>query len=486
MSAMAANTNTTDQAATDWGRRRRASSHGKSYHPRDMSHGPRRLRRQQPAPGAQSASTSTDLVPYGSDHHSYQQSDQPGSRPHRTISTPRRAARLQTHRSRCTGSRTGRRSSAPRRSWPWSRRTTRRSAIAATIKALLGQTRAPDRIVVVADNCTDRTVQIAQSFGRRVTVIETAGNRDRKVGALRTAWQQYVAYGYDYMLGVDADTVLSDNALEELEHELEMSPKVGGVMARYTFDTDLAQTRWARLLIRLQRMEFAAWTLDMLHRKRSTYVLGGQATLFRVVALQEVVDSERRLSPWDPEAQVEDMELTWALKARRWETKVSATARAYAGAMVTVKSLWAQRRKWDEGMIRLLLGSKIGAATMYPWRMQLKMLINALTRTLFIVLLTASLAIGAFKWNWIWIAPPVLAILLNLRNARKVPNHTPLDLVLATTLLAVELYLWFRLMVWTASWATVVAGIRRDGWARQYKAEGLPAGQTMIAQGEVI
>jgi biofilm PGA synthesis N-glycosyltransferase PgaC len=94
-------------------------------------------------------------------------------------------------------------------------------------KALLGQTRAPDRIVVVADNCTDRTVQIARSFGRRVTVIETVGNRDRKVGALRTAWQQYVAYGYDYMLDVDADTVLSDNALEELEQELEMSPKVG-------------------------------------------------------------------------------------------------------------------------------------------------------------------------------------------------------------------------------------------------------------------
>jgi hypothetical protein len=58
--------------------------------------------------------------------------------------------------------------------------------------------------------------------------------------------------------------------------------------------------------------------------------------------------------------------------------------------------------------------------------------------------------------------------------------------VLATTLVTVELYLWFRLMVWTTSWATAVAGIRRDGWARQYKAEGLPAGQTMIAHGEAI
>ena len=58
--------------------------------------------------------------------------------------------------------------------------------------------------------------------------------------------------------------------------------KAGGIMARYTFDPDLGQSRFARLLIRLQRMEFSSWTLDILHRKRNTYVLGGQATLFRV------------------------------------------------------------------------------------------------------------------------------------------------------------------------------------------------------------
>jgi cellulose synthase/poly-beta-1,6-N-acetylglucosamine synthase-like glycosyltransferase len=288
------------------------------------------------------------------------------------------------------------------------------------------------------------------------------------------------------MLGVDADTILAADAVEQLEAEIEENLKLGGVMARYTFDPALGQTKFARALVRLQRMEFASWTLDMLHRKRSTYVLGGQATLFRVAALQEVVENERRVSPWDPEAQVEDMELTWALTACRWETKVSATARAYAGPMLTVKSLWAQRRKWDEGMIRLLLGSKIGAATAYPWRMQLKMLINSITRALFVLLLAASLTIGAYQWKWYWLAPVGLAILLNFRNARKVPNHSKLDLLMAITLIPVELYLWFRLLVWATSWATVILGIRRDGWARQYKAEGLPAGQTRIARGQII
>ena len=41
-------------------------------------------------------------------------------------------------------------------------------------------------------------------------------------------------------------------------------------------------------------------------------------------------------------------------------------------------------------MIRLLLGSKIGAATMYPWRMQAKMALNALTRGLFVTLLATQ------------------------------------------------------------------------------------------------
>jgi poly-beta-1,6-N-acetyl-D-glucosamine synthase len=472
---MAANSKTStqpDPQATDGNRRRRGNQHATTSTRRE-SHGPTRLARR--FAGARQKSTSTDLVAYhpppttvasrGLRAQMTQLLQSAGLSMHRIQNRPPKVKLAKVvvvvpaHNEQ--------------------------ESIARTIKALLSQTRQPDRIVIVADNCADRTVEIARSFGRRITVIETTANHDRKVGALRTAWQQYVAYGYDYMLGVDADTVLSDNTLADLEHEMEMSPQVGGVMARYTFDPDMASTRWARLLIRLQRMEFAAWTLDMLHRKRSTYVLGGQATLFRVSALQEVVDAERRLSPWDPEAQVEDMELTWALKARRWETKVSATARAYAGAMVTIKSLWAQRRKWDEGMIRLLLGSKIGAATMYPWRMQAKMLINSLTRILFTVLLTASLAIGAFRWNWIWITPPVLAVLLNFRNARKVPGRTPLDMLLAVTLITVELYLWFRLLVWATSWATVIAGIRRDGWARQYKAEGLPAGQTMIAQGQI-
>jgi cellulose synthase/poly-beta-1,6-N-acetylglucosamine synthase-like glycosyltransferase len=165
------------------------------------------------------------------------------------------------------------------------------------------------------------------------------------------------------------------------------------------------------------------------------------------------------------------MELTWKLKALGWETFVSPTARAYAGPMVTIHALWAQRRKWDEGMIRLLLQSGINGATAYPWRMQLKMAVDMASRLLFMALLTVGLSTGSYRWNWIWIFPPAVAVLLNWRTTRKVPHRKLTDMVFAVTLIPVEIYLWFRLTIWTVSWLTVVAGIRRDGWARQYKAE---------------
>ncbi len=54
--------------------------------------------------------------------------------------------------------------------------------IGATLASLEAQTRRPDRVIVVADNCTDATEAIARAAGAEVRV--TVGNRDKKAGAL--------------------------------------------------------------------------------------------------------------------------------------------------------------------------------------------------------------------------------------------------------------------------------------------------------------
>jgi biofilm PGA synthesis N-glycosyltransferase PgaC len=342
-------------------------------------------------------------------------------------------------------------------------------SIGNVLNALLTQTRVPDRIVVIADNCTDKTEQIARRF-RGVTVMRTVGNTERKVGALNQAWNRWQA-GYDYVAGIDADTILAPDCLQQLEAELAVTPRPGGVMARYTFDQRIGASGMARLLIRMQRLEFAAWTADALRRNRKTYVLGGQVSLFSNDALRAVAEHNQTRGPWDTSTQVEDMQLTGDLKAMRYSANVSASARAYAGPMLNLRSLWAQRRKWDEGMARLLVHSKLNQWTATLWKQQFGLASNGITRIGFLFLLTASLMVHQYVWNWLWIIPPAVAVLLNLKLAWRVPNRTTADLIGAVLLVPVELYLIMRVCCATASWVNVLAGIKRDGWAQQARAE---------------
>lgn len=342
--------------------------------------------------------------------------------------------------------------------------------IARTIEGLLSQTRKLDAIVVILDNCTDRTEEIARRY-RGVTVMHTVGNTDKKVGALTQGWQRY-AVRYDYVLGVDADTVVAKDGVAQLEAEMQRIPSAAGVMARYTFDMQLGTTFVARQLIRAQRLDFASWLTDIMARQRSTYVLGGQATLFRVKHLQEITQQHERNSPWDPDAQVEDMELTWRLHEAGRKTLVSATARAYAGPMVTVKGLMGQRRKWDEGMAALLWQHKMPDRNTYiPWKQQFSMLANGLVRLLFLIMLIAAVTVHQFTWNPWWLIPIVIGIALNVKVAWRVPDRTPADIVYALLVFPAELWMLTRMWSTFVSWLNIWFGARRDGWAAQAAAE---------------
>lgn len=51
-----------------------------------------------------------------------------------------------------------------------------------TLRSLQAQSRRPDRVIVIADNCSDATVVVARESG--VEVFETVGNTHKKAGAL--------------------------------------------------------------------------------------------------------------------------------------------------------------------------------------------------------------------------------------------------------------------------------------------------------------
>lgn len=108
-------------------------------------------------------------------------------------------------------------------------------SIRATLLSLAAQTRPPDEVIVVADRCTDRTVEIAVACGARV--FKTFDNRHRKAGALNQVLTTILADldPSDHVLLMDADTVLSPGFLAAAETRLrvpdEGRPLVGAVGA---------------------------------------------------------------------------------------------------------------------------------------------------------------------------------------------------------------------------------------------------------------
>jgi hypothetical protein len=178
------------------------------------------------------------------------------------------------------------------------------------------------------------------------------------------------------------------------------------------------------------------------------------------------------------------MELTWRLHEAGRKTLVSATARAYAGPMVTVKGLMGQRRKWDEGMAALLWQHKMpDKNTVIPWKQQFQMLSNGLVRLLFAIMLLLALTVHQFVWSPIWLIPIAIGVALNVKVAWRVPDRTPADLVYALLVIPAELWLLSRIWSTTVSWLNIWFGARRDGWAAQAAAEsGKGGGSDLIGK----
>jgi cellulose synthase/poly-beta-1,6-N-acetylglucosamine synthase-like glycosyltransferase len=85
-------------------------------------------------------------------------------------------------------------------------------------------------IVVVADNCSDGTAELALNAGARV--IERNDNEQRGKGfALQFAFVQLVSENFDAVLVIDADSVVDANLLQEVVHLLNCG--ADGVQTRY-------------------------------------------------------------------------------------------------------------------------------------------------------------------------------------------------------------------------------------------------------------
>nr|WP_233550748.1 glycosyltransferase family 2 protein [Cryobacterium melibiosiphilum] len=362
--------------------------------------------------------------------------------------------------------------------------------IGSVLDSLLAQTRLPDVIHVIVNNTTDDTVEIASHYAgphtrvsggaeqaTEIFVHDIGVNADKKVGALNYGYS--LVEGCDFLLGVDGDTTADPHAIEQLEAEIDSDTRIGGISAIYSIDDTQPDGLISGFLIAGQRAQFAAFNMQNMLRGRNMAVLGGQFSIFSTQALRDVMVESHQATPWVKDSEVEDSLLSLQIKSAGYLTKISARARANVGGMTTMRGLDAQQVKWNFGAIELMWPGQRGDTKGQPfhpnlrlrWIENFSMIINVITRVMFMILLTASLSISAFVFSPIWLIPPVVAGLLNLRTAVSMQSRSWRDFVFALAVVPAEAYMWVRIGHFLRAWTKFASNKQVDNWAAQAKAE---------------
>lgn len=282
-------------------------------------------------------------------------------------------------------------------------------SLPSTLSSLLTQSRPPDRVIVVADDCTDATADVARRAG--VEVFEPEGNTQKKAGALNQALKRLLPQqgDNDLVMAMDADTVLDDGFLE-------------AAAGRFTRDRALMAVgglfhgeQGHGLIGQFQRNEYTRYAREMNRRRGRVFVLTGTASMFRPAALRAVAECRGTSLPgvpgdvYDTAALTEDNELTIALKSLGGLMVSPAECTVVTELMPTWRTLWAQRLRWQRGALENLGAYGFTPQTSRYWAQQfcLGYGVIALSSYLLLIVLTA-LALDTWVWFPFWLGLGVL------------------------------------------------------------------------------
>ncbi len=241
--------------------------------------------------------------------------------------------------------------------------------------------------LILADNgSTDSTCAVARRTAQELDV-ELRIVHEPKPGKANALNRALASVETPYVVTVDADTLLHEQALRRLVSRLESAPPdtvavAGAVMVRNSR---------RNILTRMQEWDYflgIAAVKRMQGMYQSTLVAQGAFSLYRTGEL-------RRIGGW-PDAIGEDIVVTWRLMEVGDRVLTEPSAVAFTDAPHRVAHFMRQRARWARGMVEAL-------RTVPPWR-QRRLLSRIIAG---IDLLIPLLDIG---YGLIWVPGLVLAL----------------------------------------------------------------------------
>lgn len=199
---------------------------------------------------------------------------------------------------------------------------------------------AGDGIFVVADNCSDGTAAQARQAGAEVLVRSNREERGKGF-ALRYAFEMLIPLGFDAMLVVDADSVVSANLTTEVRRALASGVDV--VQCAYRVLTPDASPRTRLMDLALLSFNY----LRPLGRSRAGLSAGLLGNAFALTA------ATLRAVPYAAESVVEDLEYHLLLVSAGKRVVFVPEATVFGEMPSDAAAASSQRSRWEGGRARM-------------------------------------------------------------------------------------------------------------------------------------
>lgn len=213
-----------------------------------------------------------------------------------------------------------------------------------TVAQLLRQ-RYPDlEIILVNDGSTDATGRMLDQLAvehPKLRVLHLARNQGKAIALNMGA----LVSGNEFIVCIDGDALLEENAVLWFMHHLTSGPRVGAVTGN-----PRVRNR-STLLGKVQVGEFSS-IVGLIKRTQRVYgrvfTVSGVACAFRKRALHDV-------GYWSPNMLTEDIDVSWKLQLHHWDVRFEPKALCWILMPETLKGLWTQRLRWAMGGFQVLL-----------------------------------------------------------------------------------------------------------------------------------
>lgn len=319
--------------------------------------------------------------------------------------------------------------------------------MAEAVAGLFEQSRPPDAVFVITDNCTDQTALAARRYG--VEVFRTVGNARKKAGALNQAiaWVLPNLNDRDLILVQDADTVLDPNFVS---HALNaFNRRVGAVGGVFYGESG------GGLLGQLQRMEFHRYAYEVGRKGGRAMVLTGTATMFRARVLREVREARRagRLGGgsgyYSTASLTEDDEMTKAIKTLGYRTMSPAGCVVTTEVMPTLGKLWHQRMRWQRGALENLRDDGWTKVTARYYLQQIMLGFGALSFLVYVAFMITTVLLH----GWPGVSPfwAAIGLIFVVEKVASVRAGGPAAMLLALLMIPEMLYDLFQHAIYFVS-----------------------------------